>query len=301
MSAGAQQRSPAASESSFDPASFSRSRRYHATGNAGLILGDIQKLREFDSFQERRNMIWILVVVFGFVLFFVGIAFLFMDRTTPAWVTGGVGLATIFTSFTILAMRSGLDLDNRRYELVAGILGLLQRDMASDAPIQLTIDFREHNHKDKFVRSGKVGRWDAKFYVDRWLEMKGRLLDGSKYSVSMIQKHQDRSRTKRSVSGKMKYKTKTKGSCEAVVSIKFKEKCYPQKPPNDLELYKSANLPEWVELKSFKTEGDILTIRATTTEEWNSRTATQGNVARDGVHWLAMMFMNVYKQLNRSK
>lgn len=301
MSVAVQPSSLSAAGSRFDPSSFARSRRYTSTGTVGSILDDIQKLREFDSFQERRNKTWIGVAVGGFVLFLAGVGCLFMEQPTYALVIGGVGLATMFTAFIVLVLRSGLDLENRRYELVAGILGLLQKDMAADQPVLLQIDFREHNHKEKFVRSGKVGRWDTKFYVDRWLELRGRFLDGSKFSVALIQKHQDRSCTKRSASGKTKYKSKTKSSTEAIVGIKFKEKRYPNKPPNAVELFKSVKLPNWVELKSINGEGDMLTIRATTTSDWNTRVDGQNKVTHDGVHWLATMFMNLYQQLNRSR
>ena len=63
------------------------------------------------------------------------------------------GLTAIF-GFAQMAINGRFDLDDRRYEIVTGIMQLLSKDMAADAEVSVSIDFRPHQPFRDFARSG---------------------------------------------------------------------------------------------------------------------------------------------------
>ncbi len=123
--------------------------------------------------------------------------------------------------------RSRLNLENRRYELAERIIRFLGRDSRPDAEVSLQLDLQRPNIKRKAVRNGQVGPWKVTYYTDPWLRLQGRLLDGTAYRLTAIEKHQLRSKTYRSRSGKMKSKSKTKSASELIVGVRVKSRRYP--------------------------------------------------------------------------
>lgn len=285
----------------FDDQDFKRSLQYKSSATAESVVSDMAHLRQFDGEQEKQIQIWTAVGALGIGVVIIGGICLFSGSTTPGIVLAVIGLVMAIAGFSIKAIRGRLNLDDRRYELVAGLLKLLSKDMPSEAPVDVSLDFRAHNDADKFLRNGKVSYWNVKYFVDRWLEMRGRFIDGTKYSVTVIEKQQDRSRTKRSASGKIKHKSKVKNCSEAIITLRIKEKRYPNAKELYRELNKTLQLPPWVELKSIKAEGDLLTMRATTSNRWEATGPGESPAKLDGVHWLAMMFLSLYRLLNGSK
>lgn len=326
-----------AADFSMDQESFQESLQYQAHGAQDRILGDIEFFRQFDALQATKSAFWKKIGAGGLVGALVGGALAVASAsvsTALAAILGLLGVAALVLGAVgmVFARGSGsLDLEDRRYELLAGMVRLLSADMADDALFSVRLDFRRHNHHDKMQRKGKVGRWNATFFVDPWLQLQGRFVDGTKFTMSMIAKHQDRERTKRSASGKLKRKSKTKDSSEAIVSLKIKGKRYPNVTPaaatttdqgtippvlqsggagsstahgaHDQRLSQYIQLPPWTALKSVAVEGDQLTLRSTCTQNWTVKTPTQplGLRQGDGVNWLAMMLLSLYALLNESK
>lgn len=301
---------PSTTSSTFDEAKFRRSLRYQVNDTAESVLADMAFLRQFDRGHEKRSRNWKIAGFIGLPFFFIALLCFLnanTDRvnrdvsTTAGIVTGGVGLLLISVGFGMCWKHSSLDLDDRRYEVVAGLLRLLSKDMADDARVTVKIDFRPHNHARKLLRKGKAGYWNVKFFVDRWLEVSGSFVDGTKYSVTLIEKQQDRHRTKRSASGKTKHKYKTKNSSEAIISLKIKQKRYPRAQGLYGKFQKTVKLPPWVNLKSVRADGDRLTLRTTTPTKWDAVGPEGKRPKRDGVNWMAMMFLSLYRLLNVSK
>jgi len=286
---------------SFDVAEFKRSRCYKVDDTSDTIVADMVHLRLFNRAQKKTIRTWSWVGGLGIASTVAGIVILFAQMVIPGAVVGSIGLAAAIVGFSRRVINGRLKLDERRCELVAGFLFLLSKDMATDAQINITMDFRPHNHPDKLLRRGKVRYWDASFFLDRWLEVRGRFLDGTKYSITLIEKQQDRHRKKRSASGKYKNKHKTKNTSEAIVSLKIKQKRYPRTADSPGGIQDSMKLPPWVELKSADIEGDILTLRTTTKLGWDAVSLDESPPERDGVHWIAMMFLALYRLLNDSK
>lgn len=288
--------------STIDGSVLKKTGKYERTASASAVLADVEAIRSLDAEAEHKVRFWtgilclsILPLAGGFVMF------------AAEWVPAGAGLAAIglVTLVTAIVKRSQygqLDVEDRRYELVAGMLNYLSRDMAADEQVSVSIDFRAHNHKSKFQKKGKVGHWNAMFHVDPWMVMKGRLLDGTKYAVSMIEKQQDRYRTKRSASGKLKTKRKTKNASEAVLTLKVKQKRYPELSAHTSTVdASSVRLPGWVSVKTVGVEEEGLTLRSTTKLGWDVYSPGEREQKHDGVHWMVMKFMYLYSLLNQAK
>ena len=143
-----------------------------------------------------------------------------------------------------------------------------------------------------------------KYYIDSWLRVRGRLLDGTSYRLSAIEKHQHRSKTTRGRSGKMKSKSKTKSASELIVGLKVKTRRY----PGLHELAKAAQgavkLPEWASLKAYRVHAPEGTDRwHVVAEVGHERTvvvrpAGQPEGPTSGVRWFAMSFLSLYQVLN---
>jgi hypothetical protein len=295
--------------STIDGSVLRKTGKYERTASASVVLADVEVIRGIDAEAERQVQFWTRFIAAGIVGLFAG----FLMAAGWEWVLAGAGLATVglVTLVTAIVKRSQYgkqDVADRRYELVAGMLNYLRRDMAADEQVSVSIDFRPHNHESKFREKGKVGYWNAKFFVDPWMVINGRFLDGTKFAVSMIEKQQDRHRTKRSASGKLKTKHKTKNASEAIVTLKVKQKRYPELSAHASTLdTSSVRLPDWVSAKAVGVEEQGLTLRSTTKLGWDVHSPAerqQGDTAsleRDGVHWIAMKFMYLYSLLNQAK
>jgi hypothetical protein len=277
---------------------FKKTLQYQSSATVKSVLNDFEYFQQFDQEQEKKWRTWGMICGAGVVLILSGL-FLCILEYMPL----GIGVMFVGSVVAIAAginyrINKRLDLEDKRYELASGVLQLLKTDTAEDSTINVALDFNPHNHKDKFVRSGKVGYWSAKFYLDKWLEIQGRFVDGTKFSLTFLEKQQDRHRTKRSASGKIKHKYKTKNASEVIVSLKIKNKRYPHLENLIKDLNKSVQLPPWVELKSVATEGGALTIRSVTKNSWGAGKEAK---EKDGVNWVAMKFLSLYKLLNDAK
>lgn len=281
----------------FDAENFKRTLTYKATRSPDAIIQDMAALKEFDEEYENKVGIWTGVGVLGSVGIGIGVICLFNEQGLMAFVVGGIGLLIAAIGFAIRGIQKDFDVDNRRYEIVRGLLRLLSKDMAADEKVTISLNCRPHNHKSKLQRVGKVGYWDTKFFVDHWLTIQGRLLDGTKFTITLIEKQQDRHRTKRSASGKTKHKSKTKRASEAIVSLKIKDGPYAPEPKLASQVKKTLKIPNRTHFKAANVKGGALSLRTTTNSSWDVGVTNQ----LDGVNWIAMMFLSLYRVLNESK
>jgi len=285
---------------SQDERQFMRSLQYSGIVPVASAASDMTYLRSIDKMVESRKWISCVVASIAGVMMIGGC---FLAEYKPL-LFGGLALVGFLTFLAglISAWRyHQFDLDDRRYEFVASLLPLLQVDMEENATAEIHMNFLPHNHKSKFQRKGKVGYWDANFYNDAWFSMRGRFLDGTKFSMTLLEKQQDRSRWKTSMSGKLKRKTKTKNASEVIVSLKFKNKRYPNAQELASGIQQFVRLPQWAELKSVVAEGDALTLRSTTKSGWSAGNPQGQQPARDGVGWVSMAVLSLYKLLNEAK
>ena len=135
-----------------------------------------------------------------------------------------VGIVRVYKKQVAKNKLAATKLPAYRVWVLQYLLELLSADIPEEQEISVSVDFEEHNAEAFLLEEGKVSYWDVKYHSHDWLNVQCRLLDGSKLDLSVTEKQQDRHRTKRSASGKLKHKYKTKSSSLVSARIRFKEK-----------------------------------------------------------------------------
>ncbi|MGI9442076.1 MAG: hypothetical protein ACR2N1_06395 [Rubripirellula sp.] len=300
----------------FDEAGFQKTLVYKSKSSPETVIAQLSSLRSMDKRVEEARKKYGIVRLAGGLAFVGGFLGILALDGLDAGIVGlivvlllmvGGALAFIWGMYCLNA-NSMQDVPDRRYEAALGILKLVRKDLAQDSLVEIQVDCRPHNHKSKKVRTGKVSYWNVKYHVDNWFVLRGAFADGTKFSMMLIEKHQDRSRTKRSASGKIKHKSKTKIASEAILRFKIKPKKNPDLRDGWQGRVKSSHaavrLPAWTQRKSLDAKGDRITLRSTTKSSWDAvNRAQQGatKVQRDGVKWMAMMFLSLYGVLDAAK
>jgi hypothetical protein len=286
---------------------FQRTHIYEVQAPAVQLLADLKVIREFDKQAESQRR-WSMIATLVLLAMLVG-SFFVRDPAKPVFgpgssmlfqgwlLIGGIGLVTMITLWIRAARR---DVSNRRYELFGELTELLRRDMRNESPITVRLDLAPPNHRRKQTGNGKAGPWKVTYFQDPWLRLRGRFADGTTFQISVLEKFQARTKTKRSSSGKMKSKSKTKSSTLASVKLFPKSKRYAnlgQVVPN---AKKMVRLPPWGQLKNVQAKPDELALVAVTSADWTVRRldpATQ----HDAVELVGKMLLSLYQVIHFSK
>lgn len=288
---------------------FKKSLIYTRRSPIDAILDDLAELRKFDGKNEKLNILWVLVGIVGILGLFWGFAAGHHRQgveSPPFWVRIVIPGILILVGFGLAITRSKYNLENRRYELAERILRFLRRDSRPDAVVSIQTDLRKPTHKSKYTRKGKVGVWNVNYYTDRWLQIQGRLLDGTAYQLRVVERHQVRSKTYRSSSGKTKSKTKTKSATELNLRLKVKTRTYPGLATTG-DASKTVQLPDWVRLKAVQIQAPVqspvgtLLLRTATKQPWTCGSDGKAELPTSGVRWFAMSFLSLYQTLNLAR
>lgn len=272
---------------------LSKSRRFQGQLTTQQLTSSLADLEDLDKTSEKKKTTGSLLIFGGIVLLVVGVVVAFgveMPMLGGACAIAGIGI--VIWGIIIRSAAGRTDFEDRRYQLLGQLTRLLSADMDPDATIDVQLDLDKVNAGNKLVRKGKAGPWNVKFYEDTWLSLRGQLLDGTRFTVSLTEKHQDRSRTKRSASGKLKHKSKTKSGVLAIVSLKPKEKRYPNAGQLGAQARGAVQLPQMVELKDLSTRDNVLTLKAASKTGWT---------VESGVQLLSQMLLSLYQVLNLSR
>ncbi len=292
---------PEQTKVTFDPESFHKKNQYIVHQAAPEFADDLLTLREMDRGSESKQRIFGGMMGLSVIPFFILIVILISGSSAiAATIFGIVGGLLLIGGIIGWLMVGHANLEDRRYEFLAQLVQLLSTDMPANGMLAAKMDLLPIQQSQKLDRKGTVGPWKVTYYSDRWLDLNGVLLDGAKFSVTMIQKHQDRQKTKRSRSGKLKTKHKTKGSSEAIVRIKLKSKYHPDTSQYASRLEQAIKLPPWTQLKSVTVQGHTVTLRTSTTVEWDVVGPSGAPPTHDAVQWVALMFLSLYQVLNEN-
>lgn len=112
------------------------------------------------------------------------------------------------------------------------LLPILREDQASDAPLELTLDFTGAEQKDKQQRVTEPYRKGAyhkvidTFYDDPWINGHAKFADGTELRFAVIDHIRSSRKTKRTPRGKIKTKVKAKKKTELTVTLSFPKRNY---------------------------------------------------------------------------
>ncbi len=277
---------------------------YQNQATIQAVHADTEAIRGVDRESEKLQNRWSWVAVLGGI---VGAAGVVIGFVTGFGNPAAIGLLLVIGAFVLIlgiAFRAKFARRNfadKRYELLHHLLQLLDKDTAAEAAVTVRLDLARPDTAQKFVSKGQVGYWKAKFFEDPWLQLTGRLLDGTAYSLTVVEKCQHRSRWKTSRSGKSKHKTKTKTATMAVLRLKPKPSKHRHLARLASDAADAVQLPSWAMLKSIEIEGGVLLLKASVKSEWSVPAAERGQPLCDGVQLIAMMFLSLYQVVNLSK
>jgi hypothetical protein len=226
---------------------------------------DVGALRIFDAGHEALERRWRRLMTFGF-----GGAF-------ASLFIGGMVSSAVGQAWPMLAVPALLglgiggalrkrhwgrfNLANERYELLAAACRLLKADLPRDGTVEAALNLDRAEQAQYLTGQRERGRWKCKLYVQPWLRLRGRLVDGTRFDVRAVERQEVRTCWKTTARGKRKYKRKIKGSTVLDVALMPK---LPGAGPGGLgeRLTESAKLPPGARLLRARADADGLSLRA---------------------------------------
>jgi hypothetical protein len=124
------------------------------------------------------------------------------------------------------------DMPNGLRSFAIPLLPILREDHDPDKPLELTIDLTGAKQKSKEMGKGEPysrGRYYRivdTFYDDPWLQGRARFADGADVRFAVIDHVRESHKRKKSMSGKTKFKTRSKRKTELAVEISFPARNY---------------------------------------------------------------------------
>ncbi|RKI73109.1 hypothetical protein D7X55_06075 [Corallococcus sp. AB049A] len=308
----------------LDPSEFLKTYVYEARAPVTEVLADLKALAELDARVERkRRTLWITawslmaLSIAGCAILSAVVAQLSFGQQDALaglpWLVGvgffGVGIVL----FIVRASMGRMDLDNRRYGLLATVLKRFQVDLDVSAPVDVKLDLARTDEERKCVGKKKRGRWDSEDFTDAWLSLHGRFADGTHLHLSVVEHLQKRRRTSRGSSGKTKLKTKRKGKTLLQVGLRVKPERFPGLAGLRTNAKQAAKLPPGVALSRLDVAEDRLAMRAVLDQEWTVLTTKpappEGKpppglkppARQDGARAATMMLLSLYQVLGTSR
>ncbi len=284
---------------------------YRTRTSCSQLLEDLRFLRDFDLDKEKGQSRTFSVGCSA--LLFAGVLLCFLSSLTttifalPVFL-GGCAVLLLGTgifSFVRHSRYKRLNLENRRYELVTRMLELLRADISPSEPVALRIDLRPDTDTTKLrgestTRSG----WSVKHYVDPWLSLDGRLLDGTHFSLKMIERVDMRSRSRTNARGKTKTKTRRESDALLRIRLRVKPSRYQHLARLASRAKGAVQLPPGARLKSLHVGEDRVELAVLLEAPWAPRETAppkNGPAPMNGARVVAMSFLSLYQLLNLSR
>ncbi|WP_164012223.1 hypothetical protein [Pyxidicoccus trucidator] len=287
----------------FDFDRFRSEQVYRSSAPVRMVMADLGRLKLFDAELDRRRALWSKGSLYSGIA--AGVAFVGTFLLAPVGIgLLGFGLVPVFlVAWLVCSLMSSryrrLDLQDRRYELVAHLLQRLRKDIAPDEPVTLELDFHLPEHERNLTGRGTVGPWKTESFVQRWLSLQVRLMDGTHLRLGMDERLQVRRRTKMNPRGKLKSKLKRKGSTLLHVQLRVKPERHPQLAQLGSRARTAVRLPKALKLGRLDVAADRLSMRAVTASDWKV-TVAQGEPSLDASRAYLMMLLSLYQVLNYS-
>lgn len=174
---------------------FQKTLRYEREAAVRDVLEDLAQLSAFDRQMEGEEAKWKKrtgAVGCSSVLALVGtIASIATGIVPLAYLLGPIFLAAVVSSVVFGVKWSHfarLNLENRRIQVPQTVLQYLCHDMAPTQVVRLTLDFRNYRDPAFLKNSSKSGLFGAQRayqYAVPWLNLRGQLLDGHRFDLSL--------------------------------------------------------------------------------------------------------------------
>jgi len=283
----------------IDLAAFRSNLIYEGSASPAELREDLERIRELDKTSEGKRR------VFGWTGFLslVGAVVSFFALSDSESIAVSGGLTALGVVLLVMYWRWGrTDVENRRYELLGGVLGLLDADLQPGTPVVVRMDLRKVDDTSKLEERIDLGNAKIENFRDPWLAVSGRFADGTSFSLSQTERFQRKRTTKTNMRGKTKVKTKTKSAWESALGLRFKEKRYGHVAKVGPEGGQGAvQLPRDVTCKRFRLAADSMQLRVASKSAWDAAAPGAEHADIDGPSVMAMMLLSCYQILNLGK
>lgn len=207
---------------------------------------------------------------------------------------------------TIVAIYAGirrskyrrLNLPNHRYELTKKVLEMLERDMDKEANVNVHLVLSPANQKSKLIKTVEhplKSGFKIDIFQDDWLKMEGQFLDKTRFVVTTSELNQTAYGWKRSMSGKSKYKTKSKAKgLDISLNLTYPPRRYGAIKVLNNEVVNAVKLPQMTKVKRMRvTDKEIkLVVKMPPSMFWDQEKLYQT---------ITMMFLSLYQVLNLAR
>jgi hypothetical protein len=174
---------------------------------------------------------------------------------------------------------------------LAWLADALGRDTLPSDKVNLRFDTRPSEQKGFLADTFKANGWNVKQYIQPWLTLDGQLMDGSRYRIDIIEKHQRRVKWKRSSSGKSKRKTKTKSAMAFVIFFRPNKQAEIGPEIMAERLSQSLRLTDAARIGRIKPSGKGVRISGTL-PDW---TVDAGPGTTSASHCIALALLHLYQ------
>ena len=227
-----------------EQARVAQTKKLEVNQSADEVLAVVRSLINFDATMASRRKKAGCSIPLALVLavgFFFASGFVFDAVKTAMLVLAALCVAAFVVSiFRYVRLRSQ-DLSDNLTTTAAPFLALLREDMDKDGRLQVDVDLRPWEIKEKLKKEGepyKRGSYTKivdRLYVDPWFSGSASLADGTKVRWKVIDHLLQKKGTKRNARGKYKFKTKVKRKTVAIVTLSFPTKAYAVDAAKDVE------------------------------------------------------------------
>ena len=271
---------------------------YNTTGNATEIVEDIGSVNEIDKKAEKKVKLYNTLTI---VFFIIGMLATFLSEEIPNAFVIGIPLLILALVFFFMRRSAGkLDFEDYRYEICQELVRLVSSDMGSDEPISVDMKLKEVKGLKPINETTRAG-WSIKSYHEPWLTLEGKLLDGTKFNIGVLEKLELREKWKRKKANKIKKKKSQKIS----VRLRFKEGKYSElntiKPEH---MGQAIQLPEGFMAGEFNSTGTEVRL-SVSSPTWKALFPPYGegivDLSGPMAQATAMMFLSIYQVLNLAK
>lgn len=288
----------------FDSDRFRFERVYRNTAPVSVVMADLGELRAFDAEMDLRQKSWSRRArICGYSALLAVIASLPVIASTDFGGVAFLGVAGLFVAMLafngIASQFRKLDLQDRRYELPSRILQRLRKDIAPDEPVTVELDFHPTTDRENLADRSSAGEWKTESFVQRWLSLQVRLMDGTHLRVGMEERLQLRRRTRINPRGKYKTKNKQKGSALLHVQLRVKPEHHPHLARLESRARQAVRLPDYVSLVKLEVAEDRLSLRSGLPLDWEAADRVSP-VSCDAPRAALMSLLSLYQVLNYS-
>ncbi|HEX5747561.1 MAG TPA: hypothetical protein VFZ09_15045 [Archangium sp.] len=298
-----------------DVEQFRKERIYRAQAPCTQVSEELQHLGDLDRVHEKKELrthsVGVLSMIGSLPVGFIGLAM--SDEESGPSLLLWMGVLMFFgglVSFLMSKRYKRLNLENRRYELASRVVGLLRADMAPEEPVTLELDLREDSHPDKYQNESRTpSGWKVRHYLDPWLSLQARLLDGTHLRLEMTERLQLRSRTKTNARGKTKYQNKRLSDAFLRVRLRVKPERYQHLGRIGSRAQGAVQVMTGTQLEDLTVEADRVDMTLYLGNPWsagneprpNPETRSTGPTPLNGQRVVATALLSLYQILNLSR